>query len=346
MTSCAHTVDGLSQAASVREIKANATDFSAMDYASITEPVILRRLVDHWPAVQAAKQNDHLLVEYISQFDKGAVVPVSAGSASLDGRVFYNSDFSGMNANRGNAKFSEVLTRVRDHGAETPAPLIYLASTDVDECMPGFRSENDLEFGDYQPVISAWIGTKTRIAAHNDLPLNIACVVAGKRRFTLFPPDQIANLYAGPFEFTPAGRPVSFIDFAKPDLARYPRFAEAMETAQVAELDAGDALFIPSMWWHHVEAFGSFNFLVNYWWRTVPSYFGTPQDVLTHAMLAIRDLPPEQKKAWQGMFDHYVFDFDPADHAHIPEPALGVLAPMTKDNARRVRATLLNRLNR
>ena len=346
MTASIYKLNALPEPAPVREMDASTDSFSAAQFFGATEPVILRGLVDAWPVVQAARAGNNALTDYILKFDEGAVVPVSVGPAALDGRIFYNEDFSGMNSNRGNAQFAEVIARVKIHGAESPPPLVYLASTDVDECMPGFRDENDLNFEGFDPVISAWIGTKSRIAAHNDLPLNIACVAAGERRFTLFPPEQLPNLYVGPFELTPAGRPVSFVDFAEPDLNRFPRFADAMAAAQVADLKAGDALFIPSMWWHHVEAFGSFNFLVNYWWRTVPSYFGTPQDVLTHAMLTIRDLTPEQKAAWREMFHHYVFDFDPADHEHIPENARGVLAPMTNDNARRIRANLLNRLNR
>jgi hypothetical protein len=35
----------------------------------------------------------------------------------------------------------------------------------------------------------------------------------------------------------------------------------------MVELEPGDALHIPSMWYHHVEGLEPFNMLVNYWWR-------------------------------------------------------------------------------
>ena len=342
----AHNKTTIAAAQPVREIAAARDTFRAADFAGVSEPVILRGLVSEWPAVKAALSSEDDLQNYLLQFDVGAVVPVSVGPASLQGRIFYNDDFTGMNVDRGNAKFAEVLRRIRQHGAAASSALIYLASTDVDACMPGFRTGNDLCFDGFDPVISVWIGTQTRIAAHNDLPLNIACVVAGRRRFTLFPPDQVGNLYVGPFELTPAGRPISLVDFEDPDLDRFPRFAEAMAAAQIADLDPGDALFLPSMWWHHVEASGSFNFLLNYWWRTVPRFLGTPQDVLTHAMFTIRDLPPAEKRAWRELFDYYVFKNAPDSFSHIPEHARGSLAPMTRDGARRIRASLLNQLNR
>jgi hypothetical protein len=343
----AHTQEAPWRARPVREIA--AADGGAAIVAEVArahEPVILRSLVAHWPAVAAAHNGDDALLDYLLQFDRGIVVPVSAGPASLDGRVFYDAAFTGLNIDRGAARMGELLRRVHGHGAETPPPLIYLASADVDTCLPGFRRDNDIAFGADDPVVSIWIGTRSRIAAHNDLPLNLACVVAGQRRFTLFPPDQTENLYVGPFELTPAGRPISLVDFAQPELDRFPRFADAMATAQIADLDAGDALFIPSMWWHHVEATSRFNILLNYWWRTVPTYFGVPQDALMHAMMTLRDLPREERAIWKDLFDHYVFAADETTAAHVPEHIRGVLAPMSEDLIKRVRALLLNRLNR
>lgn len=309
-------------------------------------PVILRGYVADWPVIAAAADGIDQLIDYLRQFDKGAVAPVTVGSPSLRGRLFYNDTFDGFNADRGNSKMSAFLDRLAHHSREADPPLIYLASATVDQVLPGFRAENDVAFNDRDPLASIWIGTRTRIAAHNDLPRNLACIAAGHRRFTLFPPDQLGNLYIGPVELTPAGRPISLVDFAKPDLETYPRFVQAMATAQVAEVGPGDALFIPSMWWHHVEALDAVNVLLNYWWRDVPPFLGTPQDVLNHAMLTIRDLPQAEKEIWRGIFDHYVFENDEDTIRHIPEKARGILAPITEPVARRVRAFLLNRLNR
>ncbi len=316
------------------------------DITQAKEPLILRGFVSHWPVVKAAAESDQALRSYLARFDRGAVVPISVGKPETDGRVFYNADFSGFNVDHGSSSTAKVFDQILTHGAAPNPPLIYMASVTVDDCLPGFRTDNDVDFGDVDPLASIWVGTKTRIAPHNDLPLNIACVAAGRRRFTLFPPDQIDNLYIGPIEVTPAGRPISLVDIANPDLDRFPRFADAMAAALQADLEPGDAVFIPSMWWHAVEAQDSFNVLVNYWWRTVPAFYGTPDDVLNHAMLSIRGLPDNERESWRTLFDHYVFRGSDESVAHIPRSALGILGPMTSEAARRVRAFLLNRLNR
>src|SRR3546814_8001250 len=106
---------------------------------------------------------------------------------------------------------------------------------------------------------------------------------------------QFANLYLGPIDNTPAGRTVSLVDLDAPDLAAHPRFTEAMAQARTVELNPGDAIFIPSMWWHHVEGLDPFNILVKYWWRDTPAWLGQPQAAPNHAILAIRDLPCGEK---------------------------------------------------
>ncbi len=152
--------------------------------------------------------------------------------------------------------------------------------------------------------------------------------VAGRRRFTLFPPEQIANLYPGPLEQTPAGTPVSMVDLAAPDLAAYPRFAAAWASAQEATLEPGDAVYIPYCWWHAVQSLGAVNALVNYWWSEGQQPgMGGAYDALLHAIMAIKHLPPDQREVWRTWFDFYVFEAagDPA--AHLPLAARGALGP-------------------
>lgn len=330
----------------VREIDGLCPSDLNDDILKSTQPLILRGLVKSWPMVQAGLESAAKGQAYLHQFYRGMPVVAMLGGPEIDGRFFYNDDLSNVNYFPIRVTLDKVLAELQDHQNDEQPPAIYVGSTTVESYLPGFRAENDIDLGGRDALMSIWIGNHSRIAAHYDLPDNIACVAAGHRRFTLFPPEQLRNLYIGPLDFTPAGQSISLVDFAKPDFERFPKFAEALRHAQVAEMGPGDALFLPAMWWHHVEALDSFNVLINYWWRQSPEYMDTPTNALMLAMMSIRDLPPEQRVAWQELFRHYVFETDANSFAHIPPNARGVLAPMNEDSARVVRAQLLQKMNR
>lgn len=330
----------------VRELSGLRPRDLGPDILTSTEPLLLRGLAAEWPMVKAALESNAAADAYLRRFYRDATVNAMLGAPEIEGRYFYNDDLSGFNFYPLRVRLDTVLAEMEKHSATEPPPSIYVGSTTIDTCLPGFRDENDVDLGGRDALASIWIGNRTRIAAHYDLPDNLACVAAGHRRFTLFPPNQLENLYIGPLDFTPAGQAISLVDFAKPDYARFPRFAKALEHAQVAEMGPGDALFIPSMWWHHVEALDRFNVLVNYWWRQSPDYMDTPTNALMHALMTVRDLPPAQRQAWQELFRHYVFEADAQTSAHIPEAARRILGPLDDDKTRSIRAQLLKRMNR
>jgi len=309
------------------------------------EPFVLRGLVADWPLVEAGNRSAAEARRYLLERARDRPFTVSIGPPGHDGRLFYDADMA-MNFRTGTGKLADIFSGIDASEAEGDPRTVYLASIDIPAHFDGLAEAHHVDLGMRDPLQSIWIGTRTRIAAHNDFPDNLACCAAGRRRFTLFPPSQFRNLYLGPIDNTPAGRAVSMVDFNAPDLATHPGFATAMAEAQTVELDPGDAIFIPSMWWHHVEALAPFNILVNYWWRSTPVWLGQPQEALNHAILAIRDLPTADKAIWREMFDHYVFANDDRVTDHIPEAARSVLAPLTPESAGRLRAFLLRALNR
>ena len=312
------------------------------------QPVVLRGLVRDWPMVRAAHAGAGSAVAYLAGIVRPGAPPaaVTVGPPEIGGRFFYDDGMRGFNFRREQVPLDVVLRTLLNYAQAEAPPAIYVASTTIDTWLPGFNAANAIDLGARAPLASIWIGNRTRIAAHQDLPDNLACVAAGRRRVTLFPPDQLANLYIGPLDLTPAGQPISLVDFAAPDLARFPKFEEAMLHAQGAELEPGDAVFIPSLWWHHMEGLEPFNVLVNYWWRQSPAWMDTPMNALMLALMSIRDLPDGERAHWREIFRHYVFDADDTTAGHIPEHARRVLAPLDETLARDLRAKLLQRLNR
>lgn len=331
---------------SVREISGLSPDSLPAEILCSPEPLLLKGMLAEWPIVKAAKTSPQAADLYIREFYQDATVGAFFGAAGDGGRVFYNRDLTGFNFQRVMTKLDAVLNKIQQHSYEDQPPAVYVGSTTVETCLPGFRAENDIDFGDIDPLASIWLGNRTRVAAHYDVPDNIACCAVGRRRFTLFPPSQVINLYPGPLDFTPAGQAISMVDFHQPDYEKHPKFRDALKNAQVAEMEPGDAIFIPSMWWHHVEALSSLNVLINYWWRQSPAYMDTPLNVLNHALLSLRDLPKDQRQAWHELFKYYVFDFDEDTVTHIPKDKRGVLSPMDEMTARKLRAQLLSKLNR
>jgi hypothetical protein len=315
---------------------------------SAAEPCVLKGLVADWQITRAGQRSDQAALDYIRSFYNGKTISASFGSPEIAGRLFYEEDFTRLNFESRRAQMDAVLDQIRAHLDDERPPTIYIGSTLVDGYLPGFRKDNDLGFAVHgiDPPPAIWIGNRTIASCHYDAPNNIACCVVGTRRFTLFPPDQIFNLYPGPFEPTPGGQAISLVDFANPDFEKFPRFREAIEAGVVAEVEAGDAVFIPSMWWHHVQGLSKFNTLVNYWWSDLPAFIPTPMNALYHAIWTLRDRPESEKRAWKHVFDYYVFGPGGLPAEHIPDKARGVLGPITDDQARYIRAMLINKLNR
>lgn len=321
-------------------------DSSALDerLKSAQSPFVVRGIARDWPLVKAAVEGGGAAARaYLLSHARDRSFEVNIGEPGKGGRLFYDEQM-GMNFRMGRASLADIFSGIDANQDKPDAPVIYLSSLNIHDYFEGLHEANHVELGGRETRDSIWIGTRTEIAAHNDIPNNLAVCAVGRRRFTLFPPETFADLYLGPLENTPAGRAVSMVDLSNPDFRRYPRLGAALDQAQVAELEPGDALFIPSMWFHHVEALDSFNVLINYWWRDTPRFLGDPEQALLHAILAVRDLPDSARERWKALFDHYVFDAGAG--AHLPEGKRGILDRLTAETAGRLRAFLLRSLSR
>jgi hypothetical protein len=303
------------------------------------KPVVLKGLVKDWPAVAAARESPRALANYLRGLDQGRQIIVMEAPPSVRGHIFYREDMSGYNFDRKAGVVSTTIERLLAQ-AEDPNPsTIFIESAQTENCLPAFAAAHPMPLvaAEFRPRI--WIGNFVVVRTHFDLFENIACVVGGRRRFTLFPPEQATNLYLGPVDFTPSGVPVSMVSLLEPDLVRFPRFAEALLHSQSAELEPGDGLYIPYGWWHHVQSLTPFNVLVNYWWNTAPK-LGNPFGVLLHAALTLRDMPADQRAVWRALFDHFIFTDPQISMGHLTPEQRGMLGPPSAERTRQVRAIL------
>lgn len=100
-----------------------------------------------------------------------------------------------------------------------------------------------------------------RTGLHWDSPENLFAQVVGARRFLLLPPEATPAVYPHPFfSATPQ---FSRVDYAAPDLARFPRYADARPLA--CTVAPGEVLYLPSGWWHAAES-DELTLAVNFWW--------------------------------------------------------------------------------
>jgi hypothetical protein len=311
--------------------------------ASSCRPTIIRGHCSNWPIVRAATQGVDAAMAYLAQFDGGLTAEYFSAPAALQGRYHYGEGLGGFNFSREAMNVRDAMLRIAANSlSETETG--YMGSLSIDAHFPGFMAEN------FSPVLGAdvqprlWVGNRSTVACHYDSYDNLACVVAGRRRFTLYPPEAISDLYVGPIDHTLSGQPVSMVAGDIQSADAFPRFARAKAHAIILELGAGDALYLPKLWWHQVEALEPVNILVNYWWDGFSAGRDSPYTALLLAMIAVAERPAPERAAWRAYFDHYVFRPDGHPLAHLPEEKHGVLGPLAQGNYGRIRTLVMRML--
>ncbi|MFC4312306.1 cupin-like domain-containing protein [Steroidobacter flavus] len=314
------------------------------DVAEPCRPVVIRGLVSPWPAVAASERSPTQFRDYLSRFDAGGEAEVFVGEPRIGGRYFYSEDLRGFNFARARMRFTDALDSIVATAANPNGRSMYMGSVPTEQYLPGFAVENPLTVLKANVAPRIWLGHASNVSAHYDTMDNIACVVAGTRRFTLYAPETIDRLYIGPIDHTMAGQPVSLAASAPADDERFPRFREIRDQALVAELFPGDGIYVPKLWWHQVEATASFNVLVNYWWDAFSAGRDPPAVAMLLSLIAIAERPAAERQAWKAFFDHFVFRTHGHPLAHLPADQHGVLGPLQPDNYQKIRARVMQML--
>jgi hypothetical protein len=314
------------------------------EIAEPCRPVVLRQVCTGWPVLEAAARSDHDLADYLRKQDSGRKAEAFRGSPAIAGRYHYGENLEGFNFDRESLTLSEALSGIAECAAEPWRGTLYMGSVTTGRHLPAFAAENRLPFLPAEIEPRVWIGNASEVSCHYDTFDNLACVVAGVRRFTLYPPDAVGDLYVGPIDHTMAGPSVSLAAGSEPGDPRYPRFEAARGRALTADLKPGDALYLPKLWWHQVDATAPFNVLVNFWWDGFRAGPDAPNTAMMLAMIAIAERPEPERAAWRAFFDHYVFRPNGHPLAHLPEERHGILGPLGSGNYGRIRAAVMQLL--
>jgi hypothetical protein len=101
----------------------------------------------------------------------------------------------------------------------------------------------------------------TSVPLHRDVAQNIFLQLVGRKRFLLYAPAAAPWLYSN--RFRSALPNYSRFDPERPDYQRFP-LSRAVRPLEVV-LEPGDAMYLPSRWWHQVRSL-DLSLSVNFWW--------------------------------------------------------------------------------
>ncbi|MGO2127647.1 MAG: cupin-like domain-containing protein [Pseudoalteromonas prydzensis] len=279
---------------------------------TLNEPIIITDLFSHWPSVTLAKQSPLVLLRSLVTQASAELVDTLIIDKQYKGLIGYTDNkFKNYTFEKHNAPLISVLKKLIINFNNQDSDTIAVQSALINECLPDFCIKNPAPnfLANVPPRI--WLGNAATVPGHYDIEHNIALNLCGKRTFYLLPANEIKNLYVAPIDRAVAGPAISLVDFENPDFEKYPKFKAAKEKVLTASLEIGEALYIPPLWWHNVKAIDPVNILVNYWWdpTSTKSDLGLEAtDSLLHSILTLRNLPESQRRAWQALFSHYVFE--------------------------------------
>jgi hypothetical protein len=247
-------------------------------------PAVLSGCLEGWPlyrALRDAPDDDARLAHLVSRVGHRevtlSVAPAKDGQFGLDEADLERPNFALDGS--GPLRFEEAARRLaRDTdevvylqakpvAAQFPELLPELGRLDYLDRLHSFNDGRRL-FG--RPYWVLWLGSGGQVVnLHYDPGFNFICLLAGRKRVVLFPPTCLPDLYPGAYDRGIADVPASLVRLLRPDLARFPRLRAALPEARVADLAPGEVLYVPPLWWHHVESFG-LNIMANSWVDELP----------------------------------------------------------------------------
>ena len=193
------------------------------------EPVVLRAVVAQWPLVAHGRAGLEPCLQYLMGFDKGEAVDAILAKPEPTRAFSYKPGLDGFNFAHDKRPYAALFEQLWRYSHFPDPPSLAAQSALVSAALPGLEVVNAMPLLDAVAAPRIWIGNRATVPAHFDDSHNLACVAAGRRRFTLLPPQCAPLLYLGPPDYAPTAAPMSVVPhLQQADLARFPLAAGAL----------------------------------------------------------------------------------------------------------------------
>ena len=203
-------MNALPEPTAINEIDAAALQADPR-WTQAAQPWVARSLVDDWPLVSAANEDDSAFLDYLLGFYSGNQVSAFLGEADIGGRFFYNEALDGFNFLQVQTTLNHLNEQLRALANDESPPSLYMGSTNLHHWLPGLSDKPATDRSCNRSPASGC--NHSLIAPHFDFPSNIACCVAGGG-IPVIPARSSRQPVCGAWDLTPAGQAISLVDTA------------------------------------------------------------------------------------------------------------------------------------
>jgi len=249
------------------------------EFVSQNRPVVVKGGVSHWSAV--TKWTNAYLKERLGDMPVSVTVTPNGYADAPQGSLFVMpeertmcmGDFVDILDNPESANGVFYIQKQNSNLTQEFKDIMGDIEADIDWATEAFGKTPD--------AANFWMGDARAVTSmHKDPYENIYCVVRGTKELVLQPPTDLPwvpyrdfkpaiykeNTKTGEFEMEEINSslvPWIAIDPTSPDLETYPEYANS--TQFKLKLEAGDVLFLPSLWFHYLtQSHGCI--AVNFWY--------------------------------------------------------------------------------
>ena len=231
-------------------------------------PVVLRGAVSKAPAIELWKSLDYwrkTVGHEVAKVEIGGSYANTDGESAtaeipVEGYLQYLEAFEERHGKQQSS---------RNETGPKQVEIVYMAQNDLfpslynDISIPAFCQDEKQSCGLGRLYsVMLWLGPYGSVSPlHNDPLDNYFMQIVGRKSIILFPPHT--QTYAGTNGQQSNTSPIEF-DKGKEEYKKYPLFDP--EVGMSCIINPGDALYIPSKWWHHVQSLET-SASINVWWR-------------------------------------------------------------------------------